>query len=207
DVVHAHDWHSAPAIMWLETAAGRAPSDRRTASVFTIHNLAHQGRCGRGVLRYLGIDAPPIHEEGRDEVNLMARGIYHATMVSTVSPTYAREILTREGGNGLDGLLRYRHFDVHGILNGLDEGVWNPATDPRLARTFGPGSPELRAANKRALQQRLGLAQDEHAPLVAMVSRLDAQKGMDITGHVVHLLMSGLAGEAQFVRLATGAAP
>ena len=136
----------------------------------------------------------------------MARGIYHATMISTVSPTYAREIMTYEGGFGLDALLRYRHFDVHGILNGLDYEVWNPATDRHLAATFDAGSVDRRLANKRALQARAGLPVRDDVPLVAMVTRLDAQKGLDITGHVLHLLMNGYAGEAQCVVLGAGAA-
>ena len=202
DVVHAHDWHAAPAIAWLAASGARVPS------IFTIHNLAHQGRTSRAVLRYTGVDAPPLIEEsGWDEVNFMARGIHHATLVNTVSPTYAREIATPDGGNGLDGLLRSRHLDLHGILNGLDDDVWNPATDARLASTFDASHPERRAENKRALQDRLGLTVDDRIPLVAMVTRLDAQKGMEITGHVAHLLMSGAAGEAQFVVLGTGARP
>lgn len=206
DLVHAHDWHAAPAVMWLDTAGRR---DRRfgdVATVFTIHNLAHQGRSSRRAARYLGVDVPPILEEsGWDEVNFMARGIFHATLVNTVSPTYAREIMTPEGGNGLDPLLRARHRDVYGILNGIDTDVWNPAIDKRLVSHFDATKPERRAANKLALQERLGLQRDERIPLVAMVTRLDAQKGMEITGHVIHLLMSGSAGQAQFVVLGTGA--
>jgi starch synthase len=206
DVVHAHDWHAAPAVMWLDTAGRRDDRFLDVATVFTIHNLAHQGRSSRRAARYLGVDVPPILEEsGWDEVNFMARGIFHATLVNTVSPTYAREIMTPEGGNGLDPLLRARHRDVHGILNGIDDDVWNPATDKRLVSCFDAASPERRVANKLALQERLGLQRDEKLPLVAMVTRLDAQKGMEITAHVIHLLMSGLAGEAQFVVLGTGA--
>lgn len=207
DVVHAHDWHAAPAVLWLATAGRADERLRGTASLFTIHNLAHQGRTSRRLLGYLGIDASPLVEEGWDEINFMARGIYHATLVNTVSPTYAQEITTPGGGYGLDRLLRFRHFDLHGILNGLDDVVWNPATDRQLAATFDATRPEARAANKLALQRRLGLAEDERAPLVAMVTRLDAQKGMEITGHVIHLLMSGAAGEAQFVVLGSGARP
>jgi starch synthase len=146
-----------------------------------------------------------LEESGGAEVNFMARGIYHATLVNTVSPTYAREIMTPEGGFGLDPLLRARHADVHGILNGLDDVVWNPGEDARLARTFEAQDASGRVANKLALQERLGLNRDENVPLLAMVTRLDAQKGMEITGHVIHLLMNGLAGEAQFVVLGSGA--
>ena len=206
DVVHAHDWHAAPAIMWIATSGAGDDRFRGVATLFTIHNLAHQGRSSRNALRYLGAESLPMLEErGWDEVNFMARGIYHATAINTVSPTYAKEIMTPEGGNGLDALLRARGDDVHGILNGLDTGVWNPATDARLAQDFDASRPHLRVANKLALQARLGLPQDERVPLVAMVTRLDAQKGMEITGHVIHLLLSGSAGEAQFVVLGTGA--
>jgi starch synthase len=207
DVLHAHDWHAAPAVMWLSTAGQADPRFRGIASLYTIHNLAHQGRSSRQVLRYLGTDPRPLAEEGRGEVNFMARGIYHATLVNTVSPTYAREIMTPDGGNGLDGLLRFRHFDVHGILNGVDHDVWNPATDDHLAAPYDAADPRNKLANKRALQKRLGLPVADRVPLVGMVTRLDAQKGMEITGHAVHLLMSGLAGDAQFVVLGTGARP
>lgn len=206
DLVHAHDWHAAPAVLWLETSGRNDDRFRGVATLFTIHNLAHQGRSSRRVSRYLGVDVPPLIEEGGwDEVNFMARGIYHATLINTVSPTYAREILTEDGGNGLDGLLGARRADVHGILNGLDYDVWDPATDRRLTLNFDAERIERRVANKLALQERLGLAPDEDVPLVAMVTRLDAQKGMEITGHVVHLLMNGHAGGAQFVVLGTGA--
>jgi starch synthase len=205
DVVHAHDWHAAPVITWLDTA-GR--TDARYAglpTVYTIHNLMHQGTAPWDVFRFLGLLTHGLREERYGEVNFMARGIFHATMVSTVSPTYAREIMTYEGGGGLDGLLRYRHFDVHGILNGLDYAVWNPATDRHLAERFDVTTLERRAANKRALQARAGLPQRTDVPLVGMVTRLDWQKGLDITGHVLHLLMNNHAGEAQCVVLGSGA--
>ena len=206
DVVHAHDWHSAPALMWLDTTGRRDDRFGDVATVFTIHNLAHQGRSSRRVARYLGADVPPLLEESRgSEVNFMARGIFHATLLNTVSPTYAREIMTPDGGNGLDPLLRARHYDVYGILNGIDYDVWNPATDANLVLDFDASRPERRVANKLALQERLGLERNERVPLVAMVTRLDAQKGIEITSHVIHDLMSGLAGEAQFVLLGTGA--
>jgi starch synthase len=205
DLVHAHDWHAAPAIVWLATAGRGDLRYRDLPTVLTIHNLMHQGRGPRQVLSYLGIDAWRLLEEGADEVNFMARGIYHATMINTVSPTYAREILTPEYGERLDGLLRYRHFDVHGILNGLDYDTWNPATDQHLAAPYDSASSTRKAENKKALQQRLGLPVDD-VPLVSMVTRLDAQKGLDITGHVIHLLLNGIAGEAQFVVLGSGAA-
>jgi starch synthase len=205
DVVHAHDWHAAPAVTWLATAGQADDRYRGLPSLFTIHNLAHQGNAGWDVLNYLGVITHGLSEEKYGEVNFMARGIYHATLVNTVSPAYAREIMTQEGGAGLDGLLRFRSFDVHGILNGLDYEVWDPSTDQRLAAPFDADHLERRLANKRALQARAHLPPSDNAPLVAMVSRLDWQKGLDLVGHVIHLLMNGYSGPAQFVVLGTGA--
>jgi starch synthase len=207
DVVHAHDWHAAPAITWLATAGASDGPLSRMPTVFTIHNLAHQGRAARHVLGYLGVAVTPLMNEGLGEVNFMARGIYHATIVNTVSPSYAREIITPSGGSGLDPLLRFRQSDVRGILNGIDDEVWDPSTDPHLTAPFDAEHPDGRSATKRALQARLGLAVDDRIPLLGMVTRLDAQKGLDITGHVLHLLMSGAAGEVQAVVLGSGAKP
>jgi starch synthase len=205
DILHAHDWHTAPAVFWLATTGQADDRYRGIPSVFTIHNLAHQGLTSWDINRYLGVITHGLTEESPGAVNLMARGIYHATMINTVSPTYVREIMTVEGGWGLQNLLRYRHFDVHGILNGVDYDVWNPATDKNLAQNFTAETLETRAANKRALQAKLGLPQRPEVPLIGMVTRLDAQKGMEIMGHPLHLLMNGSAGEAQFVVVGTGA--
>ena len=204
DVVHAHDWHTAPAITWLATAGQGHAQFHGIPSVFTIHNLAHQGKVAWDIFDYLGIQAHSLHEEAYGEVNFMARGIYHATMVNTVSPTYAGEITTPAGGAGLDGLLRHRQYHLHGILNGLDEAAWNPAADPRLASHYTPDEMNGRLHNRRVLQEKSNLPQRDDIPLVAMITRLDWQKGLDITGHVIHLLMNGFAGEAQFVVLGTG---
>ena len=206
DLVHAHDWHTAPAITWLATAGRWHPYFGEIPTIFTIHNLAHQGRTSWDIFDYLGIQTYSLTEESYGEVNFMARGIHHATMVNTVSPTYAREITTPSGGAGLDGLLRSRGIDLHGILNGLDYDEWNPETDARLASPFSVDQMETRRDNRRALQQQLGLPQKDGVPLVGLISRLDGQKGLDITGHALHLLLNGFAGDAQFVVLGTGAA-
>lgn len=204
DIVHAHDWHTAPAITWLSTAGQMDEHFRGIATVFTIHNLAHQGKTDWHIFDYLGIQTHSLSEEAYGEVNFMARGIYHATMVNTVSPTYAREITTFEGGAGLDSLLRHRQYDLHGILNGLDYDTWNPAIDPRLPYHFSIDAMENRRRNRRALQEYANLPQRDGIPLVAFISRLDWQKGLDITGQVIHMLMNGYAGDAQFIILGTG---
>jgi starch synthase len=204
DVVHANDWHTAPAITWLATAGQADPRYENTPTVFTIHNLTHQGEADWSIFDFLGIQTHSLLEEPYGAVNFMARGIYHATMINTVSPTYAQEILTPEGGAGLDGLLRHRSFDVHGILNGIDYGVWDPAKDTRLPAQFDVDSLDQRLQNRRALQAYAALPQRDDVPIAAMISRLYRQKGLDITGHVIHRLMNGHAGDAQFIVLGTG---
>jgi starch synthase len=204
DVLHAHDWHTAPAIAWLMTAGQSDPRFQGISSVFTIHNLAHQGKTSWNVFDYMQIISHGLTEEAYGEVNFMARGIYHANIINTVSPSYAREIMTYEGGAGLDGLLRHRQRDLHGILNGLDYGEWNPGTDERLPRTYDIDNLADRAENRQALQAAMGLPQLDHIPILAMISRLDWQKGLDIMGHALHLLMNGFSGPAQFVVLGTG---
>jgi starch synthase len=205
DLVHAHDWHSAPAITWLSTAGQGDERFRGISTLFTIHNLAHQGKTNWHIFHYLGIQTHSLQEEAYSEVNFMARGIYHATLVNTVSPTYAREIMTREGGAGLDGLLRHRQYDLHGILNGLDGEEWNPGTDPRLEYHYDADNLEGKRLNRRALQARLGLPQNDHVPIISLVTRLDWQKGLEIIGHPLHLLMNNYSGEAQFIALGSGA--
>ncbi len=204
DIVHAHDWHTAPALTWLATAGQMDERFRGIATVFTIHNLAHQGKTDWNIFDQLGIQTFSLAEEAYGEVNFMARGIYHATLVNTVSPSYAREIMTPEGGAGLDQLLRHREYDLHGILNGLDYDSWNPATDPRLPYHFSAEDMSERLKNRRALQRYANLPQRDNIPLVAMISRLDWQKGLDIMGHTIHQLMNGYAGDAQFIVLGTG---
>ncbi len=204
DLLHAHDWHAAPAVVWLATAGQANPRYHGMGSVFTIHNLAHQGKTSWNVFEYLQLYTHSLNEEAYGEVNFMARGIYHANLINTVSPSYAREIMTQEGGAGLDSLLRHRQRDLHGILNGLDYEEWNPATDKRLNRPFDAATLEERAQNRRALQEAVGLPQVPDIPILAMISRLDWQKGVDIMGHPIHLLMNGYSGPAQFIVLGTG---
>lgn len=204
DLLHAHDWHTAPAVTWLATAGQAHPRYHGLGSVFTIHNLAHQGKTNWNVFDYMQIFTHSLTEEAYGEVNFMARGIYHANIINTVSPSYAREIMTREGGVGLDALLRFRQGDLHGILNGLDYDIWNPATDKRLAGNYDINSLEGRAENRLALQAAVGLPQIPDIPILAIISRLDWQKGLDIVGHPLHLLMNGYAGPAQFIVLGTG---
>ncbi len=205
DVVHANDWHTAPAVAWLATGAQGHDRLRDIPTVFSIHNIAHQGLTSWDIFDYLNIITHGLREERFNEVNFMARGIYHASLVNTVSPTYAREITTSEGGVGMDGLLRHRGSDLFGILNGIDTDVWNPATDDRIPHHYSAETIDDRWRMRHALQALAGLPQRDGIPVVGLVSRLDWQKGLDITGEAIHRLMNNWAGEAQFVVLGTGA--
>jgi len=177
DVVHAHDWPSA----LLPALLTRAPTRPRT--VFTIHNLAFRGLCSRAAFEHLRLPEEWWHYERLEfhgECALLKGGLVFADRVTTVSPTYAREILTPAHGHGLDGLLRARADDLSGILNGIDDEVWDPAKDPALVARYDASSLDGRRANRRALQTELGLAVDDQAFLLGVVSRLTDQKGIDL---------------------------
>jgi starch synthase len=200
DAVHAHDWQAGLAPAYLRFAAPRIPS------VFTIHNLAFQGQFPAALFDRLGLPAEAFRTEGLEYyggVGFLKAGIWFADRVTTVSPTYAAEIRTPEGGMGLDGLLRGRGGAVSGILNAIDEREWDPATDAHLAARFDAGDPSPRAANKAALQARLGLLPDPEAPLFAFVGRLAWQKGVDL---ILESLPWLLGGGAQLAILGTGEA-
>ena len=178
DLVHCHDSHAAPAAAWLSEASGD-PFFRGTASLLTIHNLPYMGTGADAALADYGI---PVTGDGLPDWArgaLLPVGIARADEISTVSPTYAREILTPEFGCGLDGLLRSRSDRLSGILNGIDLAVWDPAADPALARPFDAGRLDARRENREALRRELGLDPDPQAPIVGVVARLDHQKGFD----------------------------
>lgn len=203
DVLHAHDYHAATAVYWLGTKGRRNDSFRSVASLLTIHNLPY---AGQGAGRFLADYRVPgsdslltLPESFRD--SLLGLGVLAADFLSTVSPTYAREILTPEGGRGLDGLLRARADHLAGVLNGIDVDFWNPATDARIRQTFDAGTLERRPTNKAALQEEAGLDREEQTPLLAVVSRLDPQKGFDIAAPAVRKWLQ-IGG--QFVLLGTG---
>jgi starch synthase len=177
EVVHAHDWQAALAPAYLRFAEGRRPG-----SVVTIHNLAFQGHFPISVFWELGLPDRALAIDGVEYfggVGYLKAGLQLADAVTTVSPTYAREILTPEFGMALDGVLRARSRTVHGILNGIDDTVWDPASDPALPQNFRSVRIDLRARNKTALQVKLGLTPGDR-PLFAVVSRLSQQKGLDL---------------------------
>lgn len=203
DLVHANDWHAGAAVYWLATAGRSEEFYRDTAALLTIHNLSYSGRGAGRALANHGLassgPASALPEWARDSP--LALGLVTADFLSTVSPTYAREILTPAYGEGLDGVLRLRADRLAGILNGIDPETWNPASDPAIVSRYDESLLSERAPNKRALQAELSLDPDDRAPLLGVVSRLDSQKGFEIAmGPVRKWLQEG----GQFAILGTG---
>ena len=178
EVVHAHDWHAAMACAYIADHAGTL-----SASVFTIHNLAFQGLFPMHDWPLLGLASrlmSPAGLEFHGQLSFMKAGLHFADRITTVSPGYAREIATHEFGVGLDGVIRSRAERVSGILNGIDDRIWNPATDSAIAAVYEAERPQGKLACRRALQAELGLELDEQALLLTVVSRLTRQKGLDL---------------------------
>ncbi|MGD9983351.1 MAG: glycogen synthase GlgA [Porticoccaceae bacterium] len=183
DLVHCNDWQTGlvPALLSRET--------QRPATVFTIHNQAYQGVFDRA--QFDALDLPeawwtPDALEFYGGFSFLKAGLVFADQLTTVSPTYARQLLEPEHGCGLDGLLRYRRDDFTGILNGIDADIWNPATDPYLASPYDRATIDAgKRANKVALQKELGLPAAENIPLLGLVGRLVQQKGIDLVAEVI----------------------
>ena len=176
DIVHANDWHAGLIPLLISQHGPKAP-----ASVFTVHNLAYQGAFQTWQFEQLGLppEAMPSlrHYDG---LSFLKAGILSADAITTVSPTYAREILTPEHGCGLDGLLRERATRLSGILNGADYRLWDPAADPHLVRNYSPRSLAGKCACRRAIEDEFGLDTPSESPLVAFMSRLAHQKMPDV---------------------------
>ncbi|MEP6871781.1 MAG: glycogen synthase [Anaerolineaceae bacterium] len=180
DILHLNDWHTAPCAFALRSQSSSNPGLRGIASVFTIHNLRYRGP---------------------DEFNdFLSQAIYYSDMVTTVSPTYAHEVLTQEFGEGLESLLGLRSTSFAGILNGLNTELFNPRTDPSIAHQFDLSNIGERQQNRVALRSELGLSTSE-GPLAAMVTRLTEQKGVDL---VIQAMPALVAADAQLIVLGDG---
>ena len=204
DVVHVHDWTVALAPVLLNTVLRETPL-ARAASVLTLHNLQHQGLAGRDVLDRLGLPAWLMSADNLEclgGVNLLKGGLYHATRLTTVSPTYAREIAGAGYGFGLDPVIRHRAADLEGILNGVDADDWDPSRDTLIPARYTADALAGKAACKTGLQRDLGLDPDPGIPLVGVVSRLWDQKGLDLA--VEPLRQRLRAGKLQLALLGSG---
>jgi starch synthase len=186
-VLHSHDWHAGLAPAYLK-AFEQGTGHRLAGSVQTIHNLAYQGNFPSHVFGYLDLPAHFFDINGIEfhgQCSFLKAGLFFADKITTVSPTYAREIQQPEQGCGLDGLLRTRVRDLSGILNGVDDAVWNPATDTLIAEDYGIQDPAGKLACRTALQREAGLDVQQDGPLFCIVSRLTEQKGL-------HLVLAAL---------------
>lgn len=201
-LLHAHDWHAALGCAFL-AAHPEHPTPGR-ASVFTLHNLAFQGLFPWRADALPGLPEAALGPEGLEyfgQLSCLKAGLVAADRLSTVSPRYAREITTPDHGAGLHGLLQARADDLRGILNGIDRREWDPARDPALAAAFDAGRLAGKALCKAALQREAGLAAKPDAPLLVVVSRLTAQKGIDL---LLAALPTWLAGGGQLLLQGTG---
>jgi starch synthase len=190
DLVHCHDWHAGLAAACM--AFWQSP--RRVPTLFTIHNLAYQGCFDASCFGELGLPAAAFGVDGLEfygQVSFMKAALVYADHISTVSPTYAREIQTPEQGFGLDGLLRQRAAHLSGILNGVDASVWDPARDTLLPHTFDARRLSGKALNKAALQAETGLDPLPDAPLFTLVGRLTEQKGLPLVLEGIDELVRG----------------
>ena len=205
DVVHAHDWQAAPAACYLKDWYSLDPVLGRTASVLTIHNLSYQGVYDAVSVPYLGIGWGHFHSdqyESWGKLNFLKAGIFSADMVSTVSPTYARETRTAELGCGLAPYLNRRGEDYWGILNGVDYDHWAPDTDAFLPARFGVDDLSGKAVCKRVLQERFQLAVDPSIPIVGVISRFASQKGLDQLAQVIEGIVNDM--KVQFIVAGSG---
>lgn len=198
DVVHANDWHTGLVPLLMSGAASRP------ATLFTIHNLAYQGVFPASILAGLGLPWDVFTPEAIEfygQVSFLKAGIRYSDRLTTVSPSYAREIMTPEHGCGLDGLLRNRARHLHGILNGVDYRLWNPAADPHLEQGFTSRDLAGKRACKEAVQRELGLDERPEVPLIVYLSRVTHQKMADV---VLGALPAILDGPVQFALLGDG---
>ncbi|HRU05181.1 MAG TPA: glycogen/starch synthase, partial [Candidatus Brocadiia bacterium] len=203
DVLHLHDWQTALAAAYQRILYWNDAAANRPATVLTVHNIFHQGAFWHLDMPMLGLDWSHFNAnelEMNGKISLLKAGLVFADAINAVSPTYARDIQTPEGGFGLDGVLRNRVGRVFGIVNGLDYEEWDPATDPAIAQRYSAADMAGKAECKRALQRECNLPVGD-APLVAVISRLDKQKGLDILAAAFPGLM---AKGVQFVLLGTG---
>lgn len=204
DVIHIHDWQTSFIPALLRTELRHNPFYSSIATLLTIHNLGYQGTFPLDTLRLLGMDSSLASAQGMEyfgNISALKGGINYADVINTVSPTYCREIQSAEQGHGFEGILQQRKEDLHGIINGLDRRSWDPALDTALPTAFNAENLNGKRACKRLLQKELGLEQRHDVPIIALVSRLDRQKGIDLVEKIWGDL---LTRDVQFVLLGSG---
>lgn len=203
DIISCNDWQTAMVPVFLNVFYRGIEKFRNIKTVFTIHNIAYQGKYGKEIgtdIAGLPPHAMPIIEYDKD-INMIKGAIDQCDMVTTVSPTYATEILDSWFGFGLDRVLREKQYKLCGILNGIDIKSYDPASDPEIYKNYSASRPKGKAVNKAELQKLLNLEVDPARPMVAMISRLVGMKGLDLVRYIFDAMM---AEGIQFVVLGTG---
>ncbi len=203
-VFHANDWQAALVPVYLNTVARGTPPLEEAASVLTVHNLAYQGWFHKDEMVNLDVGWEHFNHlglEAYDAINLLKGGINHATLVTTVSPTYAQEIQTQWYGEGLAGVLRSRKDDLFGLLNGIDPAAWDPRSDALIPRPYGNDDLSGKRFCKAELQREAGLLPRPEVPLIGMVTRLSKQKGIDLVASALDRILDL---DVQVVLLGTG---
>jgi starch synthase len=205
-IIHCNDWHTSLIPVMLKEYFGDHPYYYDIKTVISIHNLKYQGITGRDFLGNVLDMADHVvardYLAWGDAVNFLKGALHYADAITTVSPTYAREIMTPYFGEGLDGVLRWREEYVRGILNGIDYSEYDPAIDRMIFKTYKGGDHEAKAFNKKGLQTELSLPANADTPLFVIVSRLIEQKGLDLAAHIMEELLC--AGDVQLAVLGTG---
>lgn len=193
DVIHINDWQTALVPLYLKDFYSNAPNFKKAKTLFTIHNIGYQGKFNKRVLKKIGIDKKYYYPGGPaefyDEVNFMKLGIIFSDLINTVSRTYAEEILTQEFGEGLSGVLLTRRSDLFGILNGIDENIWNPASDKLIKSNYSFRSIAKKADNKKLLAEELNIPFEKEIPFISIISRMAVQKGFDILMDTIPYLL------------------
>lgn len=205
DIVHANDWQTSLLPAYIKIWYLNDPFFKDTASVFTIHNIGYQGTFPRRNYAFLGLGEENFTEskfESWDGVHFMKGAIFYADAISTVSPSYAEEILTPEGGTGLAPYLNRRKDDLVGILNGADYDHWDPRNDPFIPENFSAEDLSGKVACKRELQREFLLEENPNIPIIGVISRLAGQKGLDLVGPIIKSVVKDMI--VQFVFLGAG---
>ncbi len=204
NIIHCNDWQTALIPIYLKTIFKDDPFYKDIKTVFTIHNIGYQGLFSKEEFPKTGIPRELFSINGLeyyDKVNILKGGLIFSDIITTVSPTYANEIQTREFGYGLDGVLASRKGSLFGIINGIDYDEWNPSKDVELKHHFSATAIDGKYKGKIALQQEGGLKGDAKAPLIGIISRLADQKGLDLISQIIEPLLNM---DVQFILLGTG---
>ncbi|MGE4357590.1 MAG: glycogen synthase GlgA [Candidatus Omnitrophota bacterium] len=204
DIIHCNDWQTALVPVYLKTIFKEDPFFKNTKTVFTIHNLAYQGIFPKEQFPRTGLDWSLFNIDGfefYDKVNIMKGGLIFSDFITTVSPTYSKEIQTKEFGCGLEGLLAKRKDNLIGILNGIDYNIWHPLKDPVIPCKYSFNTIKKKYVNKEYLQLEAGLEINKEIPLLGIITRLADQKGLDILAPIIDTLCKM---DLQFILLGTG---